>query len=45
LVNDVFEQALADLLAIVRAVRQRSALQWRRYEALIAELLAADAVE
>jgi guanylate kinase len=45
LVNDAFEQALADLQAIVRAVRQRSALQWKRYEALIAELLAADAVE
>ena len=40
LVNDVFETALADLQAIVRAVRQRSALQWRRHEALIAELLA-----
>ncbi len=39
LVNDVFEQALGDLQAIVRAVRQRSALQWRRHEALIAELL------
>jgi guanylate kinase len=45
LVNDVFEQAVADLQAIVRAVRQRSALQWKRYEALIAELLVADAVE
>ena len=42
LINDVFEQALDDLQAIVRAVRQRSALQWRRHEALIAELLAAD---
>ena len=40
LVNDVFEQALGDLQAIVRAVRQRSALQWRRHEGLIAELLA-----
>jgi len=40
LVNDVFEDALADLQAIVRAVRLRSALQWRRHEALIAELLA-----
>lgn len=45
LINDRFEQALADLQAIVRAVRQRSALQWRRHETLIAELLAADAVE
>lgn len=42
LINDAFEQALGDLQAIVRAVRQRSALQWRRHEALIAELLAAD---
>ncbi|TPG47440.1 guanylate kinase [Rhodanobacter glycinis] len=42
LVNDVFDQALADLQAIVRAVRLRSALQGRRHEALIAELLAAD---
>ena len=40
LVNDVFEQALTDLQAIVRAVRLRSALQWRRHESLIAELLA-----
>lgn len=40
LINDVFETALADLQAIVRAVRQRSALQWRRHEALIADLLA-----
>ncbi|MEP6898290.1 MAG: guanylate kinase [Rhodanobacter sp.] len=43
LINDVFDQALADLQAIVRAVRQRSALQWRRHESLIAELLADDA--
>jgi guanylate kinase len=42
-VNDAFEAALGDLQAIVRAVRQRSALQWRRHEALIDELLAADA--
>ena len=41
LINDEFERALDDLQAIVRAVRQRSALQWRRHEALIAELLAA----
>jgi len=41
LINDAFERALDDLQAIVRAVRQRSALQWRRHEALIAELLAA----
>lgn len=40
LVNDAFEQALADLQAIVRAVRLRSALQWQRHETLIAELLA-----
>jgi guanylate kinase len=45
LVNDVFETALADLQAIVRAVRQRSALQWRRHEALIAELLAPPAAD
>ncbi len=43
LINDVFDQALADLQAIVRAVRQRSAPQWRRHEGLIAELLADDA--
>jgi guanylate kinase len=40
LINDVFDDALADLQSIVRAVRQRSALQWRRHEHLIAELLA-----
>ena len=40
LINDAFADALDDLQAIVRAVRQRSALQWRRHEALIAELLA-----
>ncbi|MGN6329243.1 MAG: guanylate kinase [Rhodanobacter sp.] len=40
LINDVFDEALADLQSIVRAVRQRSALQWRRHEALIAQLLA-----
>jgi guanylate kinase len=39
LVNDAFDQALADLQAIVRAVRLRSALQWQRHEMLIAELL------
>ena len=39
-VNDGFEEALADLQAIVRAVRQRAALQWKRHEALIVELLA-----
>ncbi|MEO6799650.1 MAG: guanylate kinase [Rhodanobacter sp.] len=43
LVNDAFEQALADLQAIVRAVRLRSGLQWQRHEALIADLLAAEA--
>jgi guanylate kinase len=42
LINDMFDQALADLQSIVRAVRQRSALQWRRHEGLIAELLADD---
>jgi guanylate kinase len=40
LVNDVFDEALADLQAIVRAVRLRSALQWQRHESLISELLA-----
>ena len=43
LVNDAFEDALADLQAIVRAVRLRSVLQWQRHEVLIAELLAAGA--
>ncbi len=43
LVNDVFADALDDLQAIVRAVRQRSSVQWQRHEALIAELLADDA--
>jgi guanylate kinase len=38
-VNDGFDDALADLQAIVRAVRHRSQLQWHRHEALIAELL------
>jgi guanylate kinase len=42
LINDAFERALGDLQAIVRAVRQRSALQWQRHESLIVELLAAD---
>ena len=41
LVNDAFEDALADLQAIVRAVRLRSVLQWQRHEVLISELLAA----
>ncbi|BDU18681.1 guanylate kinase [Dyella sp. GSA-30] len=40
IVNDRFEDALGDLQAIVRAVRLRSELQWRRHESLIAELLA-----
>lgn len=40
LVNDVFDDALLDLQAIVRAVRLRSALQWQRHDALINELLA-----
>jgi guanylate kinase len=43
LVNDVFDEALADLQAIVRAVRLRSTLQWQRHEALIGELLAGEA--
>ena len=43
LINDVFDDALVDLQAIVHAVRHRSALQWRRHEDLINELLAADA--
>jgi guanylate kinase len=40
IVNDSFDEALGDLQSIVHAVRQRSQLQWRRHEALIAELLA-----
>jgi guanylate kinase len=40
IVNDRFEDALADLVAIVRAVRQRSGVQRKRHESLIAELLA-----
>ena len=40
IVNDRFEDALDTLQAIVRAVRQRTLLQWRRHEMLIAELLA-----
>ena len=40
IVNDRFEDALGDLQAIVRAVRLRSSLEWRRHENLIAELLA-----
>ncbi len=43
LVNDVLETALADLQAIVRAVRLRSRLQIQRHEKLIADLLAAEA--
>jgi len=39
IVNDRFEDALKTLQAIVRAVRQRSALQCQRHEALIRELL------
>ena len=39
-VNDGFDDALGDLQAIVRAVRVRSQLQWKRHESLIAELLA-----
>jgi guanylate kinase len=44
LVNDDFDEALAGLQAIVQAVRLRSALQSQRHEALIAELLADQAV-
>jgi guanylate kinase len=40
IVNDRFEDALADLQAIVRAVRQRAPVAARRHEALIEELLA-----
>ncbi|HEY9133806.1 MAG TPA: guanylate kinase [Dyella sp.] len=40
IVNDRFEDALDDLQSIVRAVRQRAAVQWQRHEALIEELLA-----
>ncbi len=40
LVNDVFADALDNLQAIVRAVRQRSSVQWQRHEALINQLLA-----
>lgn len=40
IVNDRFEDALDNLQAIVRAVRQRSALQCQRHESLILELLA-----
>lgn len=40
IVNDRFEDALDELQSIVRAVRLRSALQGRRHETLIAELLA-----
>jgi guanylate kinase len=43
IVNDRFETALDDLQAIVRAVRLRGALQLRRHEALIAELLDGEA--
>ncbi len=40
IVNDHFDDALADLQSIVHAVRQRAGLQWKRHENLIAELLA-----
>ncbi|MET0505620.1 MAG: guanylate kinase [Luteibacter sp.] len=40
IVNDRFEDALADLQAIVRAVRQRAPMAARRHETLIEELLA-----
>ena len=38
LVNDAFDQALADLQAIVRAVRLRGVLQWQRHEVLIEQM-------
>ena len=40
IVNDNFDTALDDLQAIVRATRQRAALQLHRHETLIEELLA-----
>jgi len=40
IVNDDFDTALDDLQGIVRAIRQRSALQLKRHERLIEELLA-----
>ena len=40
IVNVRFEDALADLQAIVRAVRQRTPMSARRHETLIEELLA-----
>ncbi|QWT20042.1 guanylate kinase [Bacillus sp. NP157] len=40
IVNDRFEDALADLQSIVRAVRLRSAWAAKRHESLIEELLA-----
>jgi guanylate kinase len=40
IVNDRFEDALGDLRAIVRAVRQRAPLAARRHESLIEELIA-----
>lgn len=43
MVNDVFADALADLRAIVHAVRLRSAAQLPRHAALMAELLAEQA--
>ena len=42
-VNDVFDEALERMQAIVRAVRLRTPLQCVRHEALIAELLGGDA--
>ena len=44
-VNDVFDEALSQIQAIVHATRQRNPGQWHRHEKLIAELLAADAVK
>lgn len=43
MINDVFADALRDLQAIVRAMRQRSAFQLQRHAALMTELLAAGA--
>ena len=39
IVNDRFERALGDLIAIVRAVRQRTPLQWPRPQSLLDTLL------
>lgn len=43
IINDDFDTALADMRSIVHAVRLRTPLQRARHQALIAELLQADA--